>query len=288
MKYLIKRTLFYVIYVQIILLQKLFEIFGIKHFIKGDFFETLLVETTDIPIGNSRIRFHTPNKTSKSRAQLFYTKEPETINWIRSFTSHSVFWDVGANIGIYSIYAAKTVENIKVIAVEPSIENTYLLNRNISENCLYDHIFCYPLALSSVGGPNMFKHKSIDFGGSMNAFGVDYGHDGRPASFLHQYQVFGFKADDLNAVFGIPQPNYLKIDVDGIEHLIVRGAKRILSNASLKSVLIELNREFGEQHDEVIDTLKECGLKLLSTHPPNLQQSGGPTANTYNYIFIRP
>ena len=39
----------------------------------------------------------------------------------------------------------------------------------------------------------------------MNSFGVDYGHDGRTASFLHQYQVFGFQADDLEAVFGIPQ-----------------------------------------------------------------------------------
>ncbi|MBT7248962.1 MAG: FkbM family methyltransferase [Rhodospirillaceae bacterium] len=282
----VKKVLFHIVFLQIKVLQKLFDCVGIKHYIKGDFFEALLTETTRVDVGDQHLRFHTPNKTAKYRARLLHSKEPETIDWIRSFGADSIFWDVGANVGMYSLFAAKVIENIKVIAIEPSIESVYLLNRNIAENGLHDQVCCYPFALSFERGVNLFKHQRIDFGGSMNVFGVDFAHDGKPAAFEHQYQVFGFKADDLEECFGIPQPNYLKIDVDGIEHLVARGAKNILSSSKLKSILIELNLDFLEQKKEVFDILEQCGFVLSSTHPPDVA-ADSPFANTYNHIFKR-
>ncbi len=52
--------------------------------------------------------FYVPNPLNKYRIKTFSTKEPETLAWIDSFESDAVFWDVGANIGLYSIYAVKT------------------------------------------------------------------------------------------------------------------------------------------------------------------------------------
>jgi len=40
------------------------------------------------------------------RSQTLFTKEPEMIEWIDSIDSGSTFWDIGANIGLYSIYGA--------------------------------------------------------------------------------------------------------------------------------------------------------------------------------------
>ena len=50
------------------------------------------------------------------------------------------FWDVGANIGLYSIYAGMKFKNIEIICFEPSTSNTRALSRNISINNLYNKI----------------------------------------------------------------------------------------------------------------------------------------------------
>ena len=63
------------------------------------------------------------------RAKTFLTKEPDTIEWIEKFNEKDVFLDVGANIGIYSLYAAKKVS--KVWALEPESLNYAMLNLNI-------------------------------------------------------------------------------------------------------------------------------------------------------------
>ena len=77
-------------------------------------------------INNKKITFFCPSRTSFSRFQSLYTKEPETLNWIDSFQPNNseniVFWDIGANIGLYSIYAAVKFKNIEIISFEP-IEN---------------------------------------------------------------------------------------------------------------------------------------------------------------------
>ncbi|MDE2493452.1 MAG: FkbM family methyltransferase, partial [Alphaproteobacteria bacterium] len=210
-----------------------------------------------------------------------------TLTWIDAFDSNSVFWDVGANVGLYTLYAARRHPSMKVIAFEPSIENTYLLNRNISENHLQERVFAFPFALSETNGPNLFKHSKLQLGGAVNSFGVDYSYDGKPAHFIHSYKVFGFRPDDLGSIFQIPQPNYLKIDVDGIEHLIVRGARRVLSNPALKSALVELNFDFPEQRDEVLKILEECGLHLKEYKHADEFYGSGSFSKIYNHIFVR-
>ncbi len=62
--------------------------------------------------------FFTPNTLCRYRAETFPTKEPETLEWIESFNEKSIFWDIGVNIGLYSIYAVK-YNNAQVYAFEP-------------------------------------------------------------------------------------------------------------------------------------------------------------------------
>ena len=283
---LIKFTIIHTILLQIYFIQKLLGIFNYKYFLKGEFFNKFLVQTTDVAIKSGTITFHTPNSVTRSRAELIFDKEPETIEWINNFEQNCIFWDIGANVGIYSIYAASEINGANVIAFEPSIENYYLLNRNISENNLSKRVLCLPFALSDSSGAQDFQHLNIEFGGSINSFGVNYSHDGLPAEFIFQYRVLGLRADDLPKLFGIPKPNHLKIDVDGIEHLIAKGAEATLSNSTLKSVMIELNLNFSEQHETVSQIFSRSGLKLAEVYTPNL--SGPPsTAQTFNHLFIR-
>ena len=86
----------------------------------------------DISYGGTELKFYSPNRINKFRIQTFATKEPETLDWIDSFDDKSVFWDIGANVGIYSIYAAKK-KSCNVVAFEPSVFNLEALARNIMD-----------------------------------------------------------------------------------------------------------------------------------------------------------
>ena len=68
-----------------------------------------------VPIKGKVIRFaNNPAQRTyiKSRVDRIMGKEPETINWINKFKKNSIFFDVGANIGIYTLYSAVKIGNI--------------------------------------------------------------------------------------------------------------------------------------------------------------------------------
>ena len=102
-----------------------------------------------------------------------FTKEPETLEWIDTFEGENiVFWDIGANIGLYSIYAAIKHKNIDIISFEPSVNNLRILSRNIYKNNFLDKIKIFQLPLSEK--ENIFsKMNEIKFmeGWSMSTFG---------------------------------------------------------------------------------------------------------------------
>ena len=54
-----------------------------------------------------RLKFTVPNALNRFRVETFATKEPETLEWIDCFPDDTVLWDTGANVGLYSVYAAK-------------------------------------------------------------------------------------------------------------------------------------------------------------------------------------
>ena len=153
--HIMKYSIINAILLQIYFIQKFLSILNFKYYLKGEFFNKFLVQTTDVAIKSGTVTFHTPNAVTRARAELIFDKEPETIEWINNFGENCTFWDIGANVGIYSIYAASEINGANVIAFEPSIENYYLLNRNISENKLskrvlkQEHIL-YPKALKKV------------------------------------------------------------------------------------------------------------------------------------------
>ena len=94
------------------------------------------IQTQSTPHGG--INFYCLGKLPQWRAETLLTKEPDTIQWIDSFEENSEFWDIGANIGVYSLYGAN--RKIKVTAFEPSASNYYILTKNIEINGFDDQI----------------------------------------------------------------------------------------------------------------------------------------------------
>src|SRR5919106_6075149 len=80
-----------------------------------------------------KMTFSTPNAFTLWRVQSIYEKEPWTLEWIASFEPASILVDVGANVGMYTIWAAAT-RRARVYAFEPEAQNYATLNRNIMLN----------------------------------------------------------------------------------------------------------------------------------------------------------
>ena len=241
-------------------------------------------------INDRKLSFFTPNSIIKWRVDTIYTKEPETIDWIDNFKSNNnkkiIFWDIGSNIGLYSLYAASKYDNIKVYSFEPSSSNLRVLSRNISINNFCDKIFInqFPLSDEKIIYSNMNEPNFME-GWAMNSFGSSLDYKGDEFKAKQKYKMLGFSIDFiLNNKF-LEVPNYIKIDVDGIEDKILRGGIESLNHSDLKSILIELNEEYSSQFNNVINSMKKIGLEFKEKKHAEIYDKDQRFSNLYNYVF---
>jgi FkbM family methyltransferase len=229
--------------------------------------------------------FSVPNALNRYRIDTFSKKEPETLEWIDRFPQGSVVWDVGANIGLYSCYAAK-MRGCRVFAFEPSVFNLELLARNIFLNQLTDLITIIPLPLSAELAVNKFRMTTTQWGGALSTFGQSYGHDGAPIAKVFEFPTIGLSMVDAVTLLRIPQPDYIKMDVDGIEHLVLKGGLSVLR--AVKEVSIEINDQFTTQAVDARKYLEEAGLSFKEKkHADCFDLHTGSTKYTFNQIWIR-
>jgi FkbM family methyltransferase len=227
-----------------------------------------------------------PNTLCDWRARTFSSKEPETLEWIDTISEGAVLWDVGANIGLYSIYAAKK-RRCRVFAFEPSVFNLELLARNTFVNDLSKQICIVPLPLNDYLGASQMHMTTTELGGALSTFDRNFGWNGEVIRQVFEFQTIGLSMDDVVHQLAIPAPDYIKMDVDGLEHFILMGGREVLSN--IKGILIEVNDDFYEQAGRCRELLEQSGLILLEKrHSEIVSSSIYGFQNCYNQIWIRP
>jgi len=246
-------------------------------YVLAAFVRQLMDASTKVVHGRTEMQFSTPNALALYRATSFSTKEPDTITWLDAIPKDAVLWDVGANVGLYSIYAAKR-NGARVYAFEPSVFNLELLARNIFLNALQSNIAIIPVALSDGVGPSLFKMSSTAWGGALSTFGQDFDQHGGTLNSVFEYATMGISMNDAMQLLGIPAPQFIKIDVDGIEHFILRGGAEVLKG--VQSVMIEIDDGFAEQAEETARHLQNAGLRLL-------RKCGGDAGSQYNQWWVR-
>ena len=266
---------------------KLFKIYnlfqGINDFIQENAY-------VNLNLNNKKVKFFVPSKLSLYRVSTILEKEPETIDWIKKFEKNSdneiIFWDIGANVGIYSIFAACYHDKIKIISFEASTSNLRCLSRNISINDYNKKVSICQIPLTNK--ENIFfemKEKNFIEGGAISTFGEDYDYTGKKiVEFNNKYKIFGTSINYLLENKILKVPNYIKLDVDGIEHLILEGANKFLSHKDLKGISVELNEEFSSQYQESTNLLKNCGFSLIS-HDEISDKKSEKKIITRNYHF---
>jgi FkbM family methyltransferase len=190
-------------------------------------------------------------------------KEPWTVAWIESDVGPGeVLYDVGANTGPYSLIAASAGEGRRVVALEPAGTTYGSLLVNVALNELATTITPLPIALSDATGLATLELSSLEPGDALHTLDdVPVRYSSSPSTL--RQPTLAYRLDDLVTQLDVPFPNHLKIDVDGAELAILRGAERTLSDKRLRSLLIEVEVTLG---DDVVALLDSVGFPIAERH----------------------
>lgn len=190
----------------------------------------------ELDLDGKLVRYSVTSQPSQWRVQSLFKKEPGTIDWIHSFTPDEVFVDVGANVGMYSIYAG-IVAGARVYAFEPESQNFSELCRSVFLNQAQDRItpFCAAIGEQPLEVSRLLVSKMVT-GWSYHDFG-ERSHAAPPPGFVQGSVALSL--DHLVERHALPPPAHVKIDVDGHEGKVVRGMSSLLQDSALRTVLLE-------------------------------------------------
>jgi FkbM family methyltransferase len=192
------------------------------------------------------LRFWCATASSAKRAANFLRDEPETLAWIDNHLKPGqCLWDVGANVGAYSLYAGLT-DNVTIESFEPVAGTFALLARNVEINGLGRRIAPLCIALSNVKGLTPIYLSSSEAGSAMHALGEPRTVRGRFEAAGTQ-TVAAIRADSAIDAFGLTPPDHVKIDVDGHELAVLQGMSGMLSG--VRTIWIEMTA-FGDPTGE--------------------------------------
>jgi FkbM family methyltransferase len=190
-------------------------------------------------------------------------KEPFTVRWIQdAIRPDDVLYDIGANVGTFSLIAAMS-RQASVVAFEPGYANFARLCENIQLNACDDAIIPVPLPLNDTPALLSFTYRSVEPGQSRHVLGdAASAPAARPASAYVQ-PVCATTLDRAVADFGLRPPNHLKIDVDGSELRVLKGAAAVLRGEQLRTILIESD---AAQWDALAGEFTGAGFTLQDKH----------------------
>ena len=244
-----------------------------------------IADVTVVVLEGRRARFQTPNQMTRWRATSLYEKEPVTIEWLRAMPEGAAFLDIGANVGMYSVFAG-LVRGARVYAFEPEAENYALLNANIRLNGLQDRVTAFCAGMSDRSGLERLYLSQVLPGGSCHSLGEEVGFDleRRPAAFAQG--TLAVRIDDLVAAGQLPVPACVKIDVDGFEHKVIAGGRKTLERAEVRSLLVEINHNL-EQHLDLVEELGALGFRHDPAQVAKAERKSGGFKGVAEYVFTR-
>jgi FkbM family methyltransferase len=206
-----------------------------------------------------------------------------TVDWIENYLMPGdVVWDIGANVGAYSLLIASKFKRFQsgiVYAFEPESSNFYGLNRNILENHVSKHIVPLCIALSDSVCVEKFYLSSNIPGAATHGL-KEAQSDGVKFKPTHVQGAFSVSGDYLVGISPEFMPNHIKIDVDGTEDMVITGIAGILANPNLKSILIEISDSISMGSIEQI--ILCAGFTISGKEIATVNNN-----SIHNYLFVR-
>ncbi len=195
---------------------------------------------------------------------------------IHNLKENELFVDIGANVGHYSLLAAGICK-ADVIAFEPIPETVIKLEKNISLNCLSHKIKVFNLGIGAENSNLNFSNTK----GAMNSVALGFETD-----------TVSVEVKKLDDVLINLAPNFLKIDVEGYEYFVLKGAENILKNKELKYIIVELNfstSKFGHTNEEITSLLLSYNFVPITYDVERkiIQAVESYNKEKFNTIFVK-
>lgn len=208
----------------------------------------------DSLIENVCVKFHVHTWVEyHNRALVSYSGEPDMVEFLKTnIHKDDIIWDIGANVGAYSLLAAKINGSCakKVVSFEPYIPTFAHLWENIVLNDCTDRVIPLCVALTDKSSLDFLGISNVNAGSSEHIIGDD--------KLLLIQPCIVMKGDDINNYLDIPSPSILKIDVDGFEVNVLKGMQDILGNKFLRGIIVEVER--GKTEGPVTTLLQNYGF----------------------------
>lgn len=176
--------------------------------------------------------------------------------------------DIGANIGLFSVLLAKHLRRRKVLAVEPTQRARRWLHENLVHNHVRDRVIVFEGAASDRQGQTTIQ--TIPGKEEYSSLGV-MEHPAITGESCSEEQIFTDTVDHLVELYGLT-PGFMKVDVEGAEHLVFSGAQRVLKQhrpvilSELSDFLLVRN---GSSAAQVIGLIRSCGYDIIDPRHPN-------------------
>ena len=124
-------------------------------------------------------------------------------------------------------------------------------------------------------------------GGALHSYGKNSNFEGNKLNIKNNYMLCGFSINYLVNELDFEIPDYIKIDVDGLEHYVLEGADKILNEKKIKGLLIEINENYMEQLEKIKILMKRFDFRLIKKEQSKFINLSDEYKKSFNYIFSR-
>jgi FkbM family methyltransferase len=171
---------------------------------------------------------------------------------------------------------------VRVLAFEPGVATFLTLCHNVAINQVDDRLVSLPIALSDTTTLATFNYRTLSAGSAAHVLETN-GAARAALGFVPVYrqQILTYRLDDVVREFELPPPNHLKIDVDGYQSEVLRGAPETLRSPQLRSIMIEVPLSLSEDVQQLLD---EAGLALHKRIDPPSKKAA---ADVWYGVFVR-
>lgn len=201
-----------------------------------------------VDLGGHSVVFETTNSVEDYRANKLGGERELVERYVELLEDEMVVWDVGANIGVFSLFAARA--NAQVHSFEPDPGFAKRLKRNVYLNGQEDTITIHETALNDDSGEITLYTDGVD--------GTSPGLSKDDNEKRDEVVVEQLRGDAVN----VQTPDLLKVDVEGAEAGVIRGMADILE--SIDTIMIEIHPtmlpRFGDEPEDVTDVIESHGF----------------------------
>jgi FkbM family methyltransferase len=240
-------------------------------------------EVMEREVNGFQLKFFTPNKFLVQVSKQFEKIEPNLIEWIHSFEKGTTFYDIGASNGVYGIYAAIVAE-VEVIAFEPDVQNFAIMDYNHYLNSdKIEKFTALNIGLGEKSGFLPLQCQEFLAGAHGKVFNLDAREQQSQMETEFTRNVYVDCLEGFPTKYNVRAPDYVKIDVDGAEKMILRGAKSLLASGGVKEWMIEVEESvFPEIHKMMM----EYNYSLQGEYTIN-EVILTPVSGVKNYHFVK-